>query len=214
MISGSFISSENVLQGLRRLQAETFVEGALGIGAQEVISTSVIHQAWSSRSEDILRNGIRGYAEGFVDFSVQSMDYWLKELRRESYRAGAGTWTSCKVYLYPETHGKLETFDIEIIERDANGDLTDRPADALTLFQDLKAFPRTLDNIPQWMWRVFRAEGVTPPVYNPQLQTVEWANKRLPVNEKGTDFSARPEFIDPSKEPSVFAKIGKKLFGG
>ena len=103
MISGSFISSENVLQGLRRLQAETFVEGALGFGAQEVISTSVIHQAWSSRSEDILRNGIWGYAEGFVDFSVQSMDYWLKELRREYYRAGVGTWTSCKVYLYPET---------------------------------------------------------------------------------------------------------------
>ncbi len=74
-----YFEPECILQGLRRLQAETFVEGALGFGAQEVISTSVIHQAWSSRSEDILRNGIWGYAEGFVDFSVQSMDYWLKE---------------------------------------------------------------------------------------------------------------------------------------
>ncbi len=114
----------------------------------------------------------------------------------------------------PDSDGRLETFDFELFRPDSDDGIPDRPADALTLFQDLKAFPRTLDNIPQWMWRVFRAEGVTPPVYNPQLQTVEWANKRLPVNEKGTDFSAQPEFIDPSKEPSVFAKIGKKLFGG
>ncbi|MFF2843392.1 hypothetical protein [Paenarthrobacter sp. NPDC057981] len=211
--TGKIISGPIVQVGLNRLRSETFREGALGFGAQEVVSTSVVHQACSSRSEDILRNGVWGYAEGFLNFSVQSMDYWLRDVQCESYERGAGTWTSCKVYLYPDRGGKLETFDIELIERDNQGNLTDHPADALTLFQDLKAFPRTVDNIPQWMWRVFRAEGVTPPVYNPELGTVDWANKRLPVTATGTDFSAEPEIIDTSKEPGVFAKMGKKLFG-
>ena len=141
------------------------------------------------------------------------MAEWLKHIRRESYLPGAGTWTSCKVYLYPDSAGRLEVFDTELLRPAHETTIPDRPADAMTLSQDLKAFPRTLDNIPPWMWTVFRAEGVTPPVYNPQLQTVEWANKRLPVTETGTDFSAQPQIIDPSKEPGVFAKISRKLFG-
>ncbi|GAA3274890.1 hypothetical protein [Paenarthrobacter aurescens] len=213
MTDGSPAISPAVSMGLRRLKDETFRQGSLGFGSQEVVSTSVIHQAWSRRTEDVKRNGIWGYREFAVDFSHDSMDWWLKEVRRESYRTGAGTWTSCKVYLYPDSDGRLETFDFELFRPDSEDGIPDRPADALTLFQDLKAFPRTLDNIPQWMWTVFRAEGITPPVYNPQLQTVEWNNKRLPVTNTGTDFSAQPEIIDPSKEPGVFAKIGRKLFG-
>jgi hypothetical protein len=214
VIPGTIVSGETVMKGLRRLRAETFVEGALGFGAQEVVSTSVIHEAWSRRSEDVRRDGVWGFPEGFLDFSRESMGNWLKDVRRESYVPGLGTWTSCRVYLYPDSGGKLEVFDSELIERDSQGQLTERPADALTLFQDLKAFPRTVDNIPQWMWEVFRAADVTPPVYNPDLKTVDWANKRLPVTEQGTDFDVEPVFIDPSKEPGVFTKIGKKLFGG
>ncbi|MFE4197624.1 hypothetical protein ACFRJ9_17315 [Paenarthrobacter sp. NPDC056912] len=45
------------------------------------------------------------------------------------------------------------------------------------------------------------------------MKTVDWDNKRLPVTDTGTDFSAEPVFIDPSKEPGVLAKIGRKLFG-
>lgn len=213
MMTGTIISGETVLKGLRRLRTETFVEGALGFGAQEVVSTSVIHEGRSRRSEDVRRNGIWGFPEGFLNFSVESMEYWLEEVRRESYVPGVGTWTSCRVYLYPDSDGRLEVFDSELIERDSQGQLADRPADALTLFRDLKAFPRTVDNIPQWMWEVFRAADVTPPVYNPDLKTVDWANKRLPVTERGTDFDVEPVIIDPSKEPGVFAKIGKKLFG-
>jgi hypothetical protein len=142
------------------------------------------------------------------------MDPWLVDVRRESYVPGSGTWTSCRVYLYPDSDGRLEIFDVEVIERDSQGQLTDRPADALTFCQDLKAFPRTLDNIPQWMWVVFRAEDLTRPVHNPGMKTVEWANKRLPVSENGTDFSVQSVIIDPSKEPGVFAPIGKMLFGG
>lgn len=213
MILGTLISGETVLKGLRRLRAETFVEGALGFGAQEVVSTSVIHEGRSRRSEDVRRNGIWGFPEGFLNFSVESMEYWLEDVRRESYVPGVGTWTSCKVYLYPDADGSLEVFDGELIERDSQGHLTDRPADAMTLFQDLKAFPRTLDNIPQWMWEVFGAEDVTPPLYNAELKTVDWGNKRLPVTDSGTDFSAEPVFIDPSKEPGIFSKIAAKLFG-
>ncbi|WP_281452956.1 hypothetical protein [Paenarthrobacter nitroguajacolicus] len=139
---------------------------------------------------------------------------WLEEVRRESYIQGIGTWTSCNVYLYPDRDGKLEVFDAELLRPANETTVPDRPADAMTLFQDLKAFPRTVDNIPQWMWTVFRAEKMTPPVYNPELGTVDWANKRLPVTPTGTDFAVEPEIIDPSKEPGVFAKIGKKLFGG
>jgi hypothetical protein len=38
--------------------------------------------------------------------------------------------------------------------------------------------------------------GVTPPVYNPDVKTVEWDNKRLPVGDAGADFSANPLIID------------------
>ncbi len=213
MSAGKVIWSPSVEAGLHRLQAETFRDGGLGFGAQEVISTSVIHQAWSQQTETILRDGVWGPRSFSQDFSRESMIDWLEEIRRESYAPGFGTWTSCKVYLYPDSAGRLEAFDTELLRPAHETTIPDRPADALTLLQDLKAFPRTLDNIPQWMWTVFRAEGVTPPVYNPQLKTVERANKRLPVTENGTDFSVQPEIIDPSKEPGIFAKIGKKLFG-
>lgn len=101
MTDGTPAISPAVSLGLRRLQDETFRQGSLGFGSQEVVSTSVIHQAWSRRTEDVKRNGIWGYREFAVDFSHHSMDWWLKEVRRESYRTGAGTWTSCKVYLFP-----------------------------------------------------------------------------------------------------------------
>jgi hypothetical protein len=71
-----------------------------------------------------------------------------------------------------------------------------------------------LDNIPDWMLGIFRAEGVTPPVYNAELRCVDWNNKRRPVTDRGTDLSIEPTVIDQAQEPGVFAKIGKKLFGG
>jgi hypothetical protein len=58
-----------------------------------------------------------------------------------------------------------------------------------------------VDNIPHWMWAALRAEGMTAPVYNPDLKTVDWDNKRLPVSDAGTDFSVDPVIIDPTKEP-------------
>ncbi|MFK0004265.1 hypothetical protein [Paenarthrobacter sp. NPDC090522] len=62
------------------------------------------------------------------------------------------------------------------------------------------------------MWTVFRAEGVTPPIYNPELKTVDYDNRRRPVTDRGTVFSVEPTVIDPSLESGVLSRIGKKLF--
>ncbi len=61
---------------------------------------------------------------------------------------------------------------------------------------------------PEWMRDIFRSEGVTPPIYNPEFESVDWENRRRPVTERGTDFTVEPTVIDPSLEPGVFAKIG------
>lgn len=63
------------------------------------------------------------------------------------------------------------------------------------------------------MRHTLRGEGIPPPVYNPELKTVDWDNRRLPVTDSGTDFSAEPVVIDPLKEPGIFSKISQKLFG-
>ncbi|MFI2563779.1 hypothetical protein [Paenarthrobacter sp. NPDC018779] len=86
------------------------------------------------------------------------------------------------------------------------------PAVAKHWAQHLLKYPRTVDNIPPWMWDIFRAEGITPPVYNPQFNSVDWKNRRRPVTERGTDLTVEPTIIDPSKEPGRLAKFTKKLF--
>ncbi|MFC8039236.1 hypothetical protein ACFUOZ_07765 [Paenarthrobacter sp. NPDC057355] len=63
------------------------------------------------------------------------------------------------------------------------------------------------------MQETFRAGNITPPLYNPDLRTVDWDNRRRPVTERGTDFTEEPSVINPSLELGVFAKISKKLFG-
>ncbi|MGF4045174.1 hypothetical protein [Paenarthrobacter nitroguajacolicus] len=88
-----------------------------------------------------------------------------------------------------------------------------RPAGAQTWAQQLLRYPRTVENIPAWMWDIFRAEDVTPPIYNPEFKSVDWKNRRRPVTDRGTDFTVEPTVINPSLEPGVFANISKKLFG-
>lgn len=202
-----------VRPGLRTLRTETFQTGGLGFGAEEVVSTSVLHKAWSRRFEDVKRNATWGVRAFSVDFAHQSMDGWLDEVRIASYIPGVGTWTSCKVYLYPDADGRLEVFDGELLRPDSEATIPDRPADAMTLSLDLIAFPRTVDNIPDWMWTVFRAENVIPPFYNPEAKTVVWDNKRLPVGEHGTDLTLKPTIVDPSKEPGFWTNLSRKVLG-
>jgi hypothetical protein len=212
---GTVVTSALIQDGLAKLQEETFAEGGLGFGADEVISTSVVQQGMARRYENVFRNGIWGFRDGFIDFSHELMDAWLLDVRSSLYIPGRGTYKTYRVHLFPSTVGWLEVFDEEILTKGIFGRPEDgnRPASAADIRSELKAFPRTVDNIPQWMWDTLRAGGITPPVYNPELKTVDWDNRRLPVTDLGTDFSAEPVIIDPSKEPGFFSKIGAKLFG-
>ncbi|MEV7132216.1 hypothetical protein AB0N24_04940 [Arthrobacter sp. NPDC093128] len=215
MSDGTVVTSALIREGLEKLQAETFAEGGLGFGADEVISTSVIQQGMARRYENVLRDGTWGFCDGFIDFSHELMDAWLLDVRSSLYVPGRGTYKTYRVHLFPNAVGWLEVFDEEILTKGIFGRPEDgnRPANAADVRSELKAFPRTVDNIPQWMWDALRAEGITPPVYNSELKTVDWDNKRLPVTDSGTDFSADPVIIDASKEPGIFSKIGAKLFG-
>ena len=209
------LENEFVREGLTRLQEEAFSERGPGYGAEEVVSTSVVQQAISRRYDDVRLNGKWGQADISSDFSDEAMDRWLLELRERCYVVGEGTWMTYRVFLYPDEPGRLEVFDEEILTKglhSTSGRLN-APSSAATLASELIAFPRTAENIPQWMWATLSAEGVTPPLYNPEFQSVDWKNRRRPVTDRGTDFTVEPTVIDPSLEPGVFAKISKKLFG-
>ena len=208
------LENEFVREGLTRLQEEAFSERGPGYGAEEVVSTSVVQQAISRRYDDVRLNGKWGQADISSDFSDEAMDRWLLELRERCYVVGEGTWMTYRVFLYPDEPGRLEVFDEEILTKglhSTSGRLN-APSSAATLASELIAFPRTAENIPQWMWATLSAEGVTPPLYNPEFQSVDWKNRRRPVTDRGTDFTVEPTVIDPSLEPGVFAKISKKLF--
>ncbi|XAS68081.1 hypothetical protein V3C33_01740 [Micrococcaceae bacterium Sec5.7] len=215
MRASATVDDPFIRAGLVRLQQEVFAEGGLGYGADEVVSTSVARQGMAQRRVRILRDGAWGGRDFHLDFSHEAMDAWVLELRRHLYVVGAGTWVTYRFHVFPAADGRLEVFDEEIFPLDQNGKRVwnSSPAGAGDLHAELVAFPRTVDNIPAWMWEVFRAEGVMPPVYNPVLRTVDWKNRRLPVTEDGTDFSVDDMVIDPSKEPGFFSKIGRKLFG-
>ncbi|WP_082071959.1 hypothetical protein [Pseudarthrobacter chlorophenolicus] len=209
-IHDAFISD-----GLLRLQKEAFSEGGPGYGAEAVVSTSWIQQTLSRRYEDVQRNGQWGYPDFDAEFSYEAMDSWLLEVRARSYVPGEGTWITYRVHLYPQAEGHLEVFDEELLSRGlfATPGEEDAPSDAETLKSELIAFPRTAENIPSWMWNTFRTAGVTPPLYNSELNAVEWDNRRRKVTERGTDFTEEPTVIDAHLEPGLFGKIGRKLFG-
>jgi hypothetical protein len=205
---------EFVKEGLKHLQIEAFAENGPAYGAEEMLSTSVVTTGMSQRTEKVLRDGVWGPTVRSAHFSRERMEVWMQELRALCYVPGQGTWRTCQIRLFANASGELKTFDEDIVPLDSSGKPADfLPADAATLAQDLRHFPRSTDNIPQWMWDVFRAGGITPPVYNPDLKTLDWDNKRLPVTDSGTDFSAEPVIIDPAKEPGIFSKIGARLFG-
>lgn len=203
-----------VKEGLKHLQLEAFAETGPAYGADEMLSTSIVTTGMSQRTEKVLRDGVWGPTVRSAHFSRERMEVWMQELRVLCYAPGQGTWRSCQIHLFANAPGQLKTFDEDIVPLDSSGKPADfLPADAATLAQDLRHFPRSPDNIPKWMWDIFRAGGITPPVYNPDLKTMDWDNKRLPVTDSGTDFSVDPVIIDPSKEPGIFSKIGTKLFG-
>ncbi|MFJ5955358.1 hypothetical protein ACIQC5_05295 [Paenarthrobacter sp. NPDC092416] len=161
------------------------------------------------------RKTTRGLKGGNDEFSREALHDWLDECRFLAYAPGIGTWTTVEVRVFPDGPGRLDVFEEEHLRKMNNGRWYPgaEPADAAVWAKQLLKYPRTKDNIPSWMWDIFRAEGVTPPIYNPEFKSVDWKNRRRPVTGRGTDFGVEPTVIDPSLEPGVFAKIGKKLFG-
>ncbi|MFK0004267.1 hypothetical protein [Paenarthrobacter sp. NPDC090522] len=150
------------------------------------------------------------------EFTYGAYDEWLDEYRNAAYAPGLGTWTTAETRIFPHKPGILHVSDNEHLRRMSDGSWHPgaEPADASTWAQQLLAYPRTVDNIPPWMWDIFREEGVTPPIYNPEFKSVDWKNRRRPVTDRGTDFSVEPTIIDPSLEPGILSRIGKRLFGG
>lgn len=212
MRQNTVLNDQFVAEGLQRLQEQAFAVGGPGYQTQELVNTSVIQQTMTRRCEDVRRSSQWGFVDFSNRFSTEGIDDWLLEVRSRCYVLGVGTRVTYRVFLYPDMPGWLEVFDEEILTDglfDTSG--SNDPSDARTLKSELIAFPRTVDNIPEWMWTTFKAEAITPPLYNPELRTVDYDNKRRPVTDRGTDFSVEPTVIDPSLKPGVFARLCKKL---
>lgn len=179
----------------------------------ELVITQSTFAGFSHRYGDMRTGDTWTFTTGRHRVPVSELA-WLGEFKRSAFRPGFGSWITVRVHVFPDAPGFVEVFDEEIpASGGAGGVASRRVGTAGVLTSELLAFPRTVDHIPQWMWDVFRADGVSPPVYNADLKTVDWDNKRLPVSGTGTDFSVDPVVIDPTKEPGVFSKISKKIFG-
>ncbi|MCM0618340.1 hypothetical protein MOD31_20140 [Paenarthrobacter sp. TYUT067] len=204
-----------IIQGLARLQQEAFGPSGFAVGMASASATFVHHVSGTSWHGSMQAESGMCFMAGERRFSREAWNDWLEECRLLAYRRGAGTWTTAEVAIFPDRPGQLQLFDEERLERDPDGDWYpgEHPSDANVWAEELLHFPRTADNIPEWMWAAFRAEDIAPPLYNPELRTVDWDNRRRPVTDRGTDFTVEPTVIDPSLEPGVFAKISKKLFG-
>ncbi|MFF2844216.1 hypothetical protein [Paenarthrobacter sp. NPDC057981] len=216
MTTYDFYRHPLVKEGLTRLQNEAFGPHGFAQSMDEVVEIVV------SRPSSLYLRGHMVAGSTVLDrdrgarFSREALNRWLDECRVVAYVPGRGTWTTAEVHVFPNAPGRLDLYDEEHLDRMPNGNWYPgaKPSDAATWAQQLLRFPRAVDNIPYWMWDIFRAEDVTPPIYNPQFNSVDWNNRRRPVTDRGTDLTVEPTTIDPSLEPGVFAKIGKKLFGG
>ncbi len=204
-----------VMAGLERLQGEAFGHNGFAQTMDEVVEIVV------SRPSSLYLRGHMVSGTTVLDrdrgarFTREALNRWLDECRLAAYVPGRGTWTTAEVHVFPNLPGRLDLYDEELLDRTPDGEWYPgaKPSGAATWAQQLLRFPRTVDNIPPWLWEVFRAEDVAPPIYNPEFKSVDWKNRRRPVTDRGTDFSIEPTVIDPSLEPGVFAKISKRLFG-
>ena len=206
-----------VVTGLQGLSSEAFGPAGFALGMDEVVHVLVHYGTRTfGYGHKVSGNEIIYKGQSFEDdFSAQALDHWLDECRDRSYTRGVGSWTTAEIHVFPNKAGRLDVFDEEHLERMSNGRLHPggRPAGAQTWAQQLLRYPRTVESIPAWMWDIFRAEDVTPPIYNPEFKSVDWKNRRRPVTERGTNLTVEPTVINPSLEPGVFANISKQLFG-
>lgn len=199
--------SDFVKEGLRQLQQEAFASDTVQ-GHDEVVVVLSIRGSTLHRYQAIPQPVPCGPSV-HVSFSDAALDGWAEELKKRFYVPGVGTWTNIEVHLHRNEEGRVEIF----YDNDSVGNSESEPGLSLEeCLLELAAFPRTADRIPAWMWKMFDEACVQPPVYNPELQCVEWKNRRRPVADRGTDLSVPSVVIDASLGQGVFAKIGKKLF--
>lgn len=203
-----------VTEGLAKLHEAAYGSAGFASGTDEVIDIVIKRPSMTYRRGHMMSGSTVVQREREAKFSWTALR-WLDECRVLAYVPGQGTWTTAEVHVFANRPGRLDLFDEEHLDRAPDGHWYPgaHPSGAATWAQQLLAYPRTVDNIPAWMWDIFRAEGVTPPVYNPEFSSVDWKNRRRPVTDRGTDFSVESTVIDPSKEPGFWTNISKRLFG-
>ena len=201
-------NSNKVQEGLVNLQKACMGLDGDFTDVDEVLITQYIFAGYSHRYVDVRR------ADEWMFTTNQRIRrselMWLKELKKDAYQPGIGSWVTAQVHLFPAASGSIQVFDEEV---QPPTETSGRKGTAEVISSELLAFPRTLENIPSWMRSILEAAHMSPPLYNREQGTVDWNNKRLPVTDYGTDFSKDPAVIDSSDETGVFAKISKKLFG-
>lgn len=207
-----------VTDGLELLTREAFGPAGFARGAREVVQV-LVHRGSSTLGHGYLLPAgggpLRNLEDRKEEFSYEGLIVWLDEHRSRAYEPGSGTWTTAEVHVYPDRPGTLKLFDEEILKKLDDGRWYPgaEPANAALWARQLLAYPRTADRIPGWMWDIFSAEAVEPPLYHPGSGSVDWNNRRYPVADWGTDFSATATVIDPGREPNLLTRIGNTLFG-
>ncbi|MFJ4027072.1 hypothetical protein ACIPWF_07730 [Paenarthrobacter sp. NPDC089989] len=202
-----------VREGLANLHGEAFGSGGFALGMDEVIDVVIKWPSSTYRRGRMISGSTVVRREREAKYTREALSLWLDDCRSVAYVPGIGTWTTAEVHVFADRPGHVNFFDEELLDRAPDGHWYPgaRPSGAATWAQQVLAYPRTVDNIPAWMWDIFRAEGVAPPIFNPQFNSVDWNNRRRPVTDRGTDFSVEPTIIDPSKEPGKFARFSKKV---
>lgn len=201
-------NSTKVQEALLNLHKVCMGSGGDFTDVDEVLITQYIFAGYSHRYVDVRIAGQWTFTTN--QRISRSALMWLKELKKDAYQPGIGSWVTAQVHLFPQASGSIRVFDEEVQPPTAT---SGRKGTAEVISSELLAFPRTLENIPPWMLSILETAHMSPPLYNREQGTVDWNNKRLPVSDSGTDFSRDPAVIVSSDEPGVFARISKKLFG-
>jgi hypothetical protein len=104
----------------------------------------------------------------------------FKRAKVDSYIKGRGAWICLRVTLDRFGEPEIEEiFDEEIV---GTGPL-DHPASAAQLVGELVVFPRTRENIPDWMIQTIEAAGEPVPVLDPEPDRVVMGDESWPYEE-------------------------------
>lgn len=127
---------------------------------------------------EYLKNG--EWTSFFTDEKFEIPRGIFKEAKLAAYVKGRGTWIFLRVVLRPDAAPTVEElFDREIV---GSGPL-EHPASAAQLVGELAVFPRTRENIPDWMIQTIEAAGEPVPVLDPETDMVVMGDESWPYEE-------------------------------